>query len=107
AAVSAPRTGDANPRTAAANAPATVPGRAATPLHVYDGADAAEVLANLDAGRETDWTTAERKPHDARLVLVAGNEDILAQRTLRARAHLLKQAPAGEGVHFRSAAVTG
>jgi len=80
---------------------------AATWLHVFDGADTREILANLEAGRESDWTRADRLPQTARLVLVADDEEQLAERRRRARAHLERQAPAGEGVHFRHGAVRG
>ena len=76
--------------------PRTVPPR----LHVFSGADRAEVLAQLAAGRpSTDGP--------ARLVLVAADDEQLADRAARARRHLAEGYPPGEGVHFRAAPLAG
>ncbi|HUP22947.1 MAG TPA: beta-ketoacyl synthase N-terminal-like domain-containing protein, partial [Thermoanaerobaculia bacterium] len=75
-------------------------------FHVYEGADAAEVLAALEAGRSAD-APSEQARALARLVVAAGDAPTLARRVERARRHLRDGAPAGEGVHFRSAPVVG
>jgi acyl transferase domain-containing protein/3-hydroxymyristoyl/3-hydroxydecanoyl-(acyl carrier protein) dehydratase len=69
-------------------------------LHVFSGADQAQVLAALDAGR-----TATDGP--ARLVLVAATAAELASRSAQARRWLQGGGPVPEGVAFRSAPITG
>ena len=76
----------------------------ATPFHFFEGANASEVLAALEAGRRA--TELDATPR-ARLVIVAGDADTLARRVERARRHLRRGAPAGEGVHFRAEPVVG
>ena len=63
---------------------------------VFSGANAEEVVAALDAGRESDCGPA-------RLVLVGTDP----ARVDRARRHLLHGAPAGPGVHFRAEPIDG
>jgi acyl transferase domain-containing protein len=69
-------------------------------LHVFSGADQAQVLAALDAGR-----TATDGP--ARLVLVAATAAELATRSAQARRWLQGGGPVPEGVAFRAAPITG
>ena len=74
-------------------------------LHVYRGADEAEVLAKLAAGRCDDASKSEAWP--ACLVIVADDAETLAARSARAVAHLEQGAPPGQGVHFRNAPAAG
>ena len=77
-------------------------------LYVFAGRNADEVLNALDEGRaSTPWNEETKPPSPARLVLVAGDEEMLKQRSERARAHIQSGAPPGEGVHFRAAPVHG
>ena len=77
------------------------PSRVGAPrLHIYSGSDATEVLAALGAGRESD-------DGPARLVIVADGPDQFAQRSRRARRHLVAGNPPGSGVHFRRAPIDG
>ena len=69
-------------------------------LHVFSGADQAEVLAALDAGR-----TSTDGP--ARLVLVAATPAELATRSAQALRWLQGGGPVPEGVAFRAAPITG
>ena len=68
-------------------------------LHLYAGADRAQVVANLRADR-----TGGEGP--ARLVLVA-RDDEWADVRQRALAHLEDGAPAGQSVHFRERPLGG
>ena len=70
----------------------------------YEGSNGDEVLAALSAGRTTDLASLGA---GARLVIVADDETILQQRIERAQAHIRDGAPAGEGVHYRAAPVSG
>ena len=85
----------------------TIASTASRLLRVYDGADVDEVLANLEAERETALHDVAKGAGGARLVLVAEDEERFAKRRERAIAHLRHRVPAGEGVHFRSAPVRG
>ena len=73
-------------------------------FHLYEGANASEVLDALAAGRVA---SLDDQPQPTRLVLVANSEDQLAARTERARAHIAMGTPAGQGVHYRPSPVTG
>ncbi|MFT5695664.1 MAG: acyl transferase domain-containing protein, partial [Myxococcota bacterium] len=73
-------------------------------FHIYEGRNGDEVLAALGAG---NTSALEKLGTDARLVIVAGDDDILERRIERARAHIRGGAPAGEGVHYRAAPVIG
>ncbi len=67
------------------------PSRIAAPrLHIFSGVDAAAVLADLDAGRESDVGPA-------RLVIVAAGPEQFAARSRRARRHIDGGHPAGRG----------
>ena len=82
-------------------APAREARRADTPqLHVFSGAEVADVLSALDAGHESDVGPA-------RLVIVATGAEQLALRTRRARLHLVDGNPPGAGVHVRSTPIVG
>jgi acyl transferase domain-containing protein len=72
------------------------PGR----LHVYSGADQAEVLVALASDLRSD-------EGPARLVLVAASETERLQRGEQARRWVEKGGPAPEGVAFREAPITG
>ncbi len=70
----------------------------------YEGHTGDDVLSALDAGKTTELANLSR---GARLVIVADDETVLQRRVERARAHIRHGAPAGEGVHYRAAPVTG
>ncbi len=77
------------------------PSRVAAPrLHVFSGADAEGVLADLE-------TRTESADGPARLVIVAENDGQLTDRIGRARAHITSGNPAGAGVHFRDVPLVG
>ncbi len=77
------------------------PSRMAAPqLHTFSGVDAAAVLADLDAGRESDIGPA-------RLVIVADGPEQFAARSRRAREHIERGHPAGAGVCFRATPIDG
>ena len=69
-------------------------------LYVFAGSDATEVLRQLASRQES-------LVGPARLVIVASDEAQLEARAVRARAHIERGAPAGEGVHFRGAPIAG
>ena len=73
-------------------------------FYAYEGRTGDEVLAALEAGKTS---SIERLGPGARLVIVAHDHAVLARRIERARAHIQGGAPAGEGVHYRPAPVTG
>lgn len=80
--------------------PSPTPAGDARALHVFSGADAAEVLTNMAAGRESNVGPA-------RLAVVAKDEQQLTERLQKARAHIEDGRPAGAGVHFRAAPLAG
>ncbi|MEJ7800178.1 MAG: beta-ketoacyl synthase, partial [Ilumatobacter sp.] len=69
-------------------------------IHVYSGDDPAEVLEALAAGVESDIGPA-------RLVIVAVDDEQLADRSQRARRHIEGGHPPGVGVRFRPAPLRG
>ena len=77
------------------------PSRVAAPeVHTFSGVDAAEVLANLDAGHESDTGPA-------RLAIVAASPEQFAARARRARRHIDDGHPAGAGVSYRVTPIDG
>lgn len=76
------------------------PSDGAPALHVFSGADAAGVLANVAARCESD-------SGPARLVVVAANDHELDERLEKARGHIEHGRPAGFGVHFRAEPIVG
>lgn len=80
-------------------------------LHVFSGADKAEVIAALKANRPSLDLSRHLSPNqplagDARLVLVGEAKNLPALRE-KALAHLERGAPAGQDVHFRERPLRG
>lgn len=77
------------------------PSRTTPPrLHVFSGADTADLLDALASGRESDTGPA-------RVVIVAADPAQLAERVARARQHVANATPAGVGVHFAAEPIDG
>ncbi len=78
------------------------PSRSVPPrLHIFSGADAADVVAAVVAGNES------KTDGPARLVIVASHPRQLADRKAKALGHIEFGHPAGHGVNFRSSPIIG